>query len=418
MQERFGALDTMRGLAAVAVVLFHVAWLKNAADYLPHAYLAVDFFFILSGFVIALTYESRLAAGMPIADFLVRRLIRLYPMALVGVILGGAVLILKAQVDPAKVEALPRAAAGIAANLALLPDPFAGRTSQSVLFPGNGPLWSISLEIFINIVWCLLIVRAGTRALAALVLACFAGVVVCVLQAGDANLGFNWATLPGGLARVGFGFGLGTLFYRMRDRLIGTRRLAWKVLAAALLLAAFAGPSTGLTGSLWDIVCIGTLMPLAMILGLNGADHPWLDRILGGASYPLYAIHFPLLSLFSGLHQKLPQLGSGVLLGATAVSLAVATFVATKLYDEPMRRWLMTRWRSREVPLRLADRSASAAVADSAAVWQRTRSQHDRPTPSRCCASPGISRHGRRRDRCRRECRHCRPAPACCCRPP
>lgn len=369
MQKRFGTLDAMRGLAAVAVVLFHVAWLKNAADYLPHGYLAVDFFFILSGFVIAFTYETRLATAMSFGDFLMRRLIRLYPMALVGVILGAAVIMLKAQVDPGKVDDLPRVAVGIAANLALLPDPFGGSASQSVLFPGNGPLWSIPFELFIDIVWCLLLVRAGTRTLAALVLACFAGVVVCVLQAGDANLGFNWATLPGGIARVGFGFGLGTLFYRMRDRLIGTRRLAWKVLAAALLLGAFAGRGTGLSGALWDIVCIGTMMPLAMILGLNGADHARLDRVLGDGSYPLYAIHFPLLSLFSGVHQKLPLLGSGALLGATtAVSLAVATFVATKLYDEPMRRWLMARWSSRQQPLRKAERTVSAAIANSGSV--------------------------------------------------
>src|ERR1700722_3197255 len=79
----FSALDGLRGVAAISIVVFHYS--QNLGwELLPNAYLAVDFFFMLSGFVIAHAYEARLRSGQTVAEFMQRRLIRLYPLYWLG----------------------------------------------------------------------------------------------------------------------------------------------------------------------------------------------------------------------------------------------------------------------------------------------------------------------------------------------
>ena len=90
MKRHFEVLDGLRGTAAFAVVLFHIfEWLfpRYADNPLRHAYLAVDFFFMLSGFVIGYAYDDRWPK-MKIGEFLRTRLIRLHPLVLLGVAIG------------------------------------------------------------------------------------------------------------------------------------------------------------------------------------------------------------------------------------------------------------------------------------------------------------------------------------------
>src|ERR1041385_8149717 len=95
--SRFEALDLLRGLAALAVVAFHVPHIPGTLSLAPRGYLAVDLFFALSGFVLAYAYGAELARGGNIRRFMVQRLIRLYPLYLIA-LLAGALLALNALV--------------------------------------------------------------------------------------------------------------------------------------------------------------------------------------------------------------------------------------------------------------------------------------------------------------------------------
>jgi peptidoglycan/LPS O-acetylase OafA/YrhL len=83
--HRLLTLDGMRGLAAILVVVYHF---EVVVKLVPSGYLAVDFFFLLSGLVIARTYAPRFEDGLKTRDFFVHRIIRLYPLFFVGLLLG------------------------------------------------------------------------------------------------------------------------------------------------------------------------------------------------------------------------------------------------------------------------------------------------------------------------------------------
>ena len=92
-KPRYEILDALRGVAALMVVAFHMLEILGNGDHtrqlLNHGYLAVDFFFALSGFVIGYAYDDRWGKGMTIWTFFKRRLIRLHPLVILGTLLGA-----------------------------------------------------------------------------------------------------------------------------------------------------------------------------------------------------------------------------------------------------------------------------------------------------------------------------------------
>ena len=177
-QGRFDTLDGLRGIAAIMVMLFH------AGDRLPvravGGYLAVDLFFALSGFVIALAYEDRLRQGFPFSRFLIVRLIRSYPMYLVGMLVGAWLY----WFDPI--------------HLAMLPS----FTSPDKLYPVNAPMWSLILELVVNLAYAAVVPVLGNRALAAILLASGAVFAKGVIDHGGADLGAFWSGAFMGLMRT------------------------------------------------------------------------------------------------------------------------------------------------------------------------------------------------------------------------
>ena len=85
---RFGALDGLRGVAAVIVVLHHLGNERLGPFNPTFGYIAVDLFFALSGFVIALNYDHRFAGGMTVKEFMLKRVLRLYPLYAAGLLLS------------------------------------------------------------------------------------------------------------------------------------------------------------------------------------------------------------------------------------------------------------------------------------------------------------------------------------------
>src|SRR5258708_15022901 len=143
-RKRYITLDAMRGIAALFVVARHFSGLHGAAD--PQfSFLAVDLFFLLSGFVLSFSYDQRFAAGMPPATFLVKRIIRLYPLYLLGMALGIALGLSDAIRHRPGATGMGAFLVQALTGLVILPSPT--WHSRPDPFPFLIPAWSPFLEL-------------------------------------------------------------------------------------------------------------------------------------------------------------------------------------------------------------------------------------------------------------------------------
>lgn len=313
--NRFALLDGLRGLAAIAVVLYHV---DHA--FMPGGHLAVDFFFILSGFVIALNYQARLASGeLGFFRFTALRIARLYPMLLVGGLLAMWLL-----------NAGPRI-------LVLVPE-----TWNRALFPGNPPFWSLLAEFLVNLLYAALLVRLGWRwigAIAALSAAALVWVVAAeplTLTKGVGELGAFWPYVTGGALRALFGFVAGLLLFAAWQRRSSPRRVHWGTLAIPLALVGvlLVAPEQR---RWWDLAAILVLLPALTWAAVRWeVPVPRIARALGDLSYPLYCIHVPIIFITDRYDG--PKL-------LVALALIPAALLIDRIYDRPLRGWLMRRVR-------------------------------------------------------------------------
>ena len=170
-KQHYEVLDGLRGIAALIVVIFHFTemiypdYTKNPFG---HSYLAVDFFFCLSGFVIGYAYDDR-AGKISIRDFFYKRLIRLHPLVILGSVLGLlSFLFLPVAANPEKVSWMQLSIAFIC-SLFLIPcAPFPGRYGN--LMPLNAPAWSLFMEYAANVIYALVLWRLNRRWLIAIVM--------------------------------------------------------------------------------------------------------------------------------------------------------------------------------------------------------------------------------------------------------
>ena len=285
---RLAGLDGLRAVAAMCVVVMHVGaiW-PNAPRIIGTAYLAVDFFFLLSGFVMARTYEGRMRDGrLSVRAFLAARYRRLWPTMAWGAALSLPFL-WRDNPD------LWTFAATSLPNLLLLPS-----FATPVLFALNTPAWSVFFELVANLAHVLVLQRLGIRALAAMAGAFLLAAAACAIHWGDLDLGSQVDTMAGGFARVGFAYTLGILLWRWH----GNRAPAPvpAILAFLAMPVLFVGASTvPLEGAVFDLAFISVGCPLILWGGLNlrigvGAIDR-LCRVAGAMSFPLYAVHYPVL---------------------------------------------------------------------------------------------------------------------------
>ncbi|HWI87222.1 MAG TPA: acyltransferase, partial [Sphingomonas sp.] len=237
--DRYYLLDGMRGIAAILVALMHFSSSFGGRHNLiaPHAYSAVDFFFALSGLVIARAYERRLRSGMTFRTFLEVRVVRLYPLFLVGLLLGlGKEIVGLAMHRP---EALPpvEVAFAVPFNSVMLPD-FSGRIATL-----NGPSWTLTLELLVNIAFALILYRLSVRSLRVGILLSGVVLLAAILSYGTGDIGWRVATFPGGLARISFGFMVGMMVGRTAPD--NARPSALSLLLLLPLLALLLRPPTG-----------------------------------------------------------------------------------------------------------------------------------------------------------------------------
>ncbi len=358
-------LDGLRGVAALLVVLFHVFECFDWSP-IPHGYLAVDFFFVLSGFVIGYAYDDRWKpAGetkrprLTMGGFFLRRLIRLHPMVVAGAVLGAVCFLLQGSV---RWDGTPVGVGWVMLTmllgmfmLPLYPGAHADVRGNGELFPLNGPNWSLFFEYIGNVLYALLLRRLPTRWLAMLTV-----VMACMLTAialHDGYLGVGWSMADGGLwtgmVRMLFPYSIGMLMAR-EFRPCKVRHTFWLcslVIVAVGCLPLLWGEMSPLANGLYDALCVVFVFPLLVWTGASelttDATTTRVSTFLGNLSYPLYTVHYPLMYLFYahiGFHGDLVPISKLADVWHVAIALPVACIVLGWLffryYDLPLRRLL------------------------------------------------------------------------------
>jgi peptidoglycan/LPS O-acetylase OafA/YrhL len=329
--EHLVVLDGLRGVAALVIGALHAKQVLVTFDRYAHPYLAVDFFFCLSGFVIALAYERRLQTNMSFGEFTGRRILRLYPVIFLGSLLGGAVYFLGAMREGGS---LSQAAIFTVTSLALLPGGFLfGKDA----YPVNAPIWSLFFEVIANLFYAALI-PITTRTL--LVSAVISGAVLASLSyryGGVAQLGFGSPALfLGGFARVAFPFIAGLVVYRF----VG--RLKWKVSPLLAIVGLLLILATPLPLTWWfDVIAICAIIPL-ILLAAARASAGYMTKplvILGAISYPFYLIHQPILRVLKhfGPFSRLTAHHPIIAIGLAITVIAIASYPVFLLYDQRLR---------------------------------------------------------------------------------
>lgn len=341
--RHYVALDGLRGVAALSVVCLHVAKYFGLPIMPYHAYLAVDFFFMLSGFVIAHAYDDRLRRGMSVASFLAARLTRFQPLVALGVVLAIAVYLLRARFGGIDMVGVLQAAG---ANILLLPSPVF-LTRFPFAFPLDIPLWSLAFEIWINLLYAVFF-KALTCVTLGLALAVGAVLVLTTsLRNRGLDVGFEWHGFYLGGARVVFPFVMGILLRRytgeLKPRVGGTRRLAWTHAMFAPLLLVLCAPS--FDRGWFDIIAVLFVFPLILLAASHAPPSRRLDplwRQFGLLSYPVYVLHYPLVFAISEMVHVLHGGNALCWLGAAATFLLALAMsaVANEFYDAPARAWI------------------------------------------------------------------------------
>ncbi len=363
-RARYEVLDGLRGIAAILVVCFHLfeGHAENHfSQLLNHAYLAVDFFFVLSGFVIGYAYDGRWGKGtMSTWGFIRRRLIRLQPMIVFGSLLG--LLLFPATFMAEGWEGQASLGAVLLCTLLgalMIPiTPALDVRGWDENYPLNGSQWSLFFEYAANLLYSLVFRFLSTRWLACAT-AVAAGVsLLYVFRAPSGDYHGGWAfTLTGletGFARVLYTFMVGLLLSRLR----WTLRVKKPFLTCGLLLACvLAMPRLGTEALLWpnalyEALCVLVVFPLIVMMGSSvvhtgGEDSGALCRWCGRISYPLYLVQFPIaLCYMRYIHSPQATVWENWLWGlvAFAAALLLAT-LAERYYDRPLRAWLASRWK-------------------------------------------------------------------------
>jgi len=361
-KPHYTILDGLRGVAAVVVVCFHLfeAFANSHLDQkINHGYLAVDFFFILSGFVVGYAYDDRWQT-ITMKDFIKRRFIRLHPMVVAGAIIGAIVFYFQgcAAWDVSKVS-VSRLLGGTFLNACLIPaTPSIEIRGVGEMFPLNGPSWSLFFEYLGTILYALLLRKLPTKALAVVVLLAGCGLATFAIWGpyGDICAGFALTeeNILGGSLRLLFSFSAGLLLSRV-FKPIRVRGAFW--IGSLTIIALLAIPRIGGSDSLWmnglyDTFCFAIVFPLLVYLGASEKTTNKITirvcKLLGDISYPLYMVHYPFIYLYYAWvkNNKLSftQSFPGAL--SLVIGSVLLAYACLKLYDEPIRK-LLTKHLSR-----------------------------------------------------------------------
>ena len=371
-KPHYNLLDGLRGVAALLVVWYHIfegyAFAGGTLiESINHGYLAVDFFFILSGFVIGYAYDDRWGKSLTLKDFFKRRLIRLHPMVVMGAVLGAITFLIQGSVQWDGTH-IATSMVMVALLLTMFFIPAIPGANYEVrgngeMFPLNGPSWSLFFEYIGNILYALFIRKLSTKAL--MVLTVLLGIALTWFAtfdiSGYGSIGVGWTldsvNFLGGALRMLFPFTMGMLLSR-HFKPIKVRGAFW--ICSAVLLVLFTvpyieGTSPIFWNGLYEAFCIIVIFPILVWVGASGNTtdkrSTQICKFLGDISFPLYIVHYPFMYLFYAwlIKNQLFTFAETwqVALGVYFWNILLA-YIVLKVYDEPVRKWLAARFLSKK----------------------------------------------------------------------
>ena len=345
-KEHFEILDGLRGVAALAVVTFHfMEWIYTDAskNFIGHGFLAVDFFFCLSGFVIGYAYDDRLAK-MGILEFFKSRLIRLHPLVVAGSMLGLLAFLFDPFVGHPALYSTGKIILTFVCSVLLIPLPVIADRGFN-LFSFNAPSWSLFWEYIANIAYAFVLYRVRRSYL--LLLMGISAIAICYVSYRSGNLLGGWSgpTFWDGCARISYSFLAGLLIYR--SNWIIKNKLGFTGISVLLILA-FVMPFSKWNW-LSELMVVMLYFPLLIALGAGANLTPALKKLCifsGKISYPLYMTHYAVLWMFGNYYTThkpgLVQLTSIVI--SSLILLTGFAYFVMVLYDIPVRKYLGKKW--------------------------------------------------------------------------
>ena len=363
-KPRYEILDGLRGVAAVVILVYHL--FEACGVVLGHAYLGVDFFFALSGFVIGYAYDDRWGK-MSIGDFFKRRLVRLHPMLIMGTTIGFLLYYFGQSEAFPLIGKWPWWWVLLMYLYTCLMLPMArswdlrGWDDTNSF---NGSTWSLQWEYIANILYALVLRLLPTVALAGLAFVAALGTIDITFNLDTLGLlegrfgapytvngGWNLSSheLYVGAVRLMFPFLAGLLLSRLKAgiKLRGAFAICSLLVAGMMLMPVMEGLKNGI----YEAVCILLLIPLIVTIGagstVSGKRATRLCLFLGEISYPLYITHLPLIYMQLAWMSNHPDAttAEAVMVGISVFVIAIGVaYASLKLYDLPLRKWLTERW--------------------------------------------------------------------------
>ncbi len=360
-KSHYDILDGLRGVAAVMVVAFHLMEplaKSHQTQIINHGYLAVDFFFVLSGFVIGYAYDDRWGK-MTLKGFFKRRLIRLHPMVIMGMIIGAIGFYFQdAGIWPG-ISSTPvwKLLLVMVIGFTLLPVPQSlDIRGWNEMHPLDGPAWSLFFEYIANILYALFIRKFSKKALSILVFLAGCALIHLAVTLPNGDITGGWSIDPLqlriGFTRLMYPFFAGLLLSRIGHLTNIKHAFFWcsLMVVAVLIIPRIGGIEHLWMNGLYEALIIIFIFPLIVYLGASGEVKGQyatkICKFFGDISYPIYITHYPLVYLYTAwvadnhipLQQAIP-----VALLVIITSMGIA-YACLKFYDEPVRNWLKNRF--------------------------------------------------------------------------
>ena len=346
MKKHFEVLEGLRGVAALVVLVFHYCEVVYYPHYdaipLGHGYLAVDFFFCLSGFIIAFAYKERIK-DIGIKQFMINRLIRLHPMLIMGTVLGLISYLVNPYISIS--GHFSQMFVAIICSFFLIPyTQLPHRVGE--LFPYNTPVWSLFFEYIANIVFAFVLCRVKKSILLILEALFAIWLIYCAQRSGWIINGWSVVHWSDGFARVGFSFIAGMIIHQFAW--VWNNKLRLWILSFLFVVLAFPHFDKD-----WIVECIFVMICFPVIVSLGaGTSVTGIGKkicsFLGKLSYPLYITHFITVSFFGNYFFKADPQPAGIYLvlivGSLALFNVLLSYFILLIYDEPVRKKLSKIW--------------------------------------------------------------------------
>ena len=373
-KQRYEILDGLRGVAALMVIIFHFFELYSfgnpSKQIINHGYLAVDFFYVLSGFVLGYAYDDRWDK-MSYWDFYKRRLIRLHPMVIAGSLLGMCYFFLGECINSPNIESVNPLYffLTIIMSILMIPCPAQmdirgwGETNSF-----NGPNWTLTYEYIVNILYSLIFRRLHTIIIGILTLASALLLVnlTCnfdifnVMNERESNkytvIG-GWSLtsceLCVGFTRLFYPYFAGYLVYRLKLKI----RIPYSFIICSIILITFLSmPRLEKEGypifnGIYEAIVIILIFPLVIIIGAGDTTKneilTKICKFIGELSYPIYITHYPIIymnSAWTSFHMK-DSLFNKIMISIGSFCIMVFNaYSLIELYDKPVRKWLANKY--------------------------------------------------------------------------